>query len=304
MTPRVAAVIVTWNRLRLLRRLVRALEDATVSPDVVVVVDNASDDGTAQWLHEWSSAMPLRVVALPENTGGAGGFHEGIRAALAENVDLLWLMDDDGLPMPDCLERLLEGRDGWDLWGPLVVAEDDPGRLCFPVRLPRSKRVVRSVEDAAVVAHDGVIADVVIPFNGVLMTPALAEEIGLPRREFFIWGDDVEYLWRARRSGARVATLVGPRFHHPATDDLGSPMAFGLATYNHSPSELKHYCLVRNNVTNLASYRGWWAVGAFLLKTLWFYSVTRPSPSRLRLSLSAALAAARGDFSGHRRFLS
>ena len=303
MTPRVAAVIVTWNRLRLLRRLVRSLEDATVRPAVVVVVDNASEDGTAQWLRAWDSALPLRVVSLPENTGGAGGFHAGIRAALAEDVDLLWLMDDDGLPTPDCLERLLERR-GWDLWGPLVVAEGDPRQLCFPIRLPGRRHVVRTVAEAAAAAERGAIADVVIPFNGVLMTPSLAERIGLPRREFFIWGDDVEYLWRARRSGARVATLVGARFHHPATDELGSPMAFGLTTYNHTPSELKHYCLVRNNLTNLVRYRGWWAAGAFLLKTAWFYSLTRPSPARLRLSLSAAVAAARGDFTGHRRFLS
>ncbi|HEX4977483.1 MAG TPA: glycosyltransferase, partial [Nocardioides sp.] len=160
MTPRVAAVIVTWNRLGLLRRLVRALEDASVRPDVLVVVDNASDDGTAQWLGAGESVLPMRVVSLAENTGGAGGFHEGIRAALDEDADLLWLMDDDGLPTPDCLERLLERRDEWDLWGPLVVAEDDPARLCFPIRLPGRRHVVRTVDEASAAAGQAVIADV------------------------------------------------------------------------------------------------------------------------------------------------
>ena len=88
-----------------------------------------------------------------------------------------------------------------------------------------------------------------------------------------------------------------------ATDDLGTPMAFGRTTYNHSPSDLKHYCMVRNNITNLREYVGVLGVVAFLVKTVWFYSLTRPSLRRLRLSAEAAAAARRGDFTGHQRFL-
>jgi rhamnopyranosyl-N-acetylglucosaminyl-diphospho-decaprenol beta-1,3/1,4-galactofuranosyltransferase len=61
--------------------------------------------------------------------------------------------------------------------------------------------------------------------------------------------------------------------------------------------------MVRNNVVNLRTYVGVLGVLAFLVKTAWFYTFTRPQPARLRLSLEALVAAARGDFSGHRRFL-
>ena len=97
--------------------------------------------------------------------------------------------------------------------------------------------------------------------------------------------------------------MVPSRFLHPATDDLGTPMMFGRTTYNHSPSELKHYCMVRNNVTNLREYVGVLGVLAFLVKTVWFYCFTRPSAHRLRLSLDALRAALRRDFTGHERFL-
>ena len=113
-------------------------------------------------------------------------------------------------------------------------------------------------------AKDGVIEGIVIPFNGVLVTRALVEKIGPVREEFFIWGDDVEFRLRAERAGARIATVVDSHFLHPATDDLGTPMMFGRTTYNHSPSDLKHYCMARNNVVNLRDYRGWLAVLAFL----------------------------------------
>ena len=138
-----------------------------------------------------------------------------------------------------------------------MLAEQDPSRLCFPIRLPGRATVVHRMAEVELAARDGVIADVVIPFNGVLVTRDLVERIGTPREEFFIWGDDVEYLWRARQAGARTGTVVAARFLHPATDDLGTPMAFGRTTYNHSPSDLKHYCMARNNLVNLRDYRGW-----------------------------------------------
>ena len=115
------------------------------------------------------------------------------------------------------------------------MAEHDPARLCFPIRLPGRSTVVHRLADVERAARDGLLEDVVIPFNGVLVTRELVERIGLPREEFFIWGDDVEYLWRARKAGARIATVVAARFLHPATDDLGTPMVFGRTTYNHSP---------------------------------------------------------------------
>jgi rhamnopyranosyl-N-acetylglucosaminyl-diphospho-decaprenol beta-1,3/1,4-galactofuranosyltransferase len=143
----------------------------------------------------------------------------------------------------------------------------------------------------------------VIPFNGVLVTRALVEQIGLPRAEFFIWGDDHEYRLRAEAAGARIATVVGAHVRHPSVGDLGAPMMFGRTTYNHSPSDLKHYCMARNNLVNLRDYRGWPAALAFVAKTAWFYSFTRPTPARLLLSARAMLAGLRGDFTGHRRYL-
>jgi rhamnopyranosyl-N-acetylglucosaminyl-diphospho-decaprenol beta-1,3/1,4-galactofuranosyltransferase len=303
--PRVAVVVVTWNRADLVERILRAVDAQTHRPEVVVVVDNASTDTTPQVLDRLADDLTVRldVLRLPRNTGGAGGFHAGLERALATDAELFWLMDDDGLPPADCLESLLPALERHDFVGPAVVAEGDPTRLCFPIRLPGTARVVHRLDDVERAATDGVLPEVVIPFNGVLLTRDLVERIGTPREEFFIWGDDVEYLWRARRAGARVATVVGSHFAHPATDDLGTPMMFGRTTYNHSPSDLKHYCMARNNVVNLRDYVGWLGVLAFLVKTVWFYLFTRPSGPRLALSARAALAGVRHDFTGHERFL-
>lgn len=298
--PRVVAVVVTFNRLALLQRLLARLRQLPELAEILVV-DNFSSDGTGEWLVGTSSEKVL-ARTLTENRGGAGGFHDGFAWALERDADLVWLMDDDGIPDTDCLATLL-ARPDLDFWGPAVLAEQDPSRLCFPIRLPGGARVVHAMSAVERAARDGLIPDVVIPFNGVLVTRELALRIGLPRAEFFIWGDDVEYLWRAREAGARVATVVDAHFLHPATDDLGTPMMWGRTTYNHSASDLKHYCMARNNLLNLRKYRGWPQALAFVVKTVWFYAVTRPQPSRIRLSAQAMRAGLRGDFTGHRRFV-
>jgi rhamnopyranosyl-N-acetylglucosaminyl-diphospho-decaprenol beta-1,3/1,4-galactofuranosyltransferase len=300
---RIAAVVVTFNRLDLLRLLVVTLAE-TDGLDEILVVDNASTDGTAEWLRSAEAGNDrLHARLLTDNTGGAGGFHEGLRWAVERGADLVWLMDDDGLPEPGCLKTLLAFDGALDFWGPVVVDEADPERLVFPIRLPGGTRVVHAMDDVRAAAADGLIRGIVIPFNGVLLTRALVQEIGLPRAEFFIWGDDHEYRLRAERSGARIGTVVDARVRHPSVGSLGTPMAFGRTTYNHTPSDLKHYCMARNNLVNLREYGGRLHAAAFVAKTLWFYTFTRRDPGRLRLSVEAWRAARRGDFSGHRRFL-
>lgn len=298
-SPRVLAVVVTFNRLPLLRRLVPRLQQ-TSGLAGILVVDNASSDGTAEWL---AGQDGVEALVLAENSGGAGGFHHGLAAALERDADLVWLMDDDGLPDEGCLDTLLAHRGALDFWGPLVVDEAEPDRLVFPIRLPGGTRTVRQLDDVRHAATDGLIRDVVIPFNGVLVTRDLVERIGLVREEFFIWGDDHEYRLRAERAGARIATVTDAVVRHPSVGELGTPMAWGRTTYNHSPSDLKHYCMARNNLLNLRTYKGPAHAAAFVAKTAWFYTVTRPSRRRLGLSARAMLDGLRGDFTGHRRLL-
>jgi rhamnopyranosyl-N-acetylglucosaminyl-diphospho-decaprenol beta-1,3/1,4-galactofuranosyltransferase len=300
--PRIVAVVVTYNRLALLRRLLERLASVP-RIDEVVVVDNASTDGTREWLADLDPFGAVVPLPLDHNGGGAGGFQAGLAEAIARGADLVWLMDDDGLPDRDCLDLLLEHDGELDLWGPLVVDEDRPDRLVFPIRLPGRAKVVHRLDDVRRAAKDGLIREVVIPFNGVLVTRELVARIGLVRGEFFIWGDDHEYRLRAEESGARIATVVEAIVRHPAVGDLGTPMAFGRTTYNHSPSDLKAYCMARNNLVNLRRYRGNAHAAAFVAKTVWFYTLTRRDPARLRLSIQAMRDGLRGDFTGHERFL-
>ena len=145
---RIVAVVVTFNRLEMLQRQLQRLAEVP-ELDEVLVVDNASTDGTGEWLR----TQPVTAETLAENTGGAGGFSHGLERAVESGADLVWLMDDDGLPEPDCLKLLLE-REDLDFWGPAVLAAQDPtgsaSRSGCPAaprsstRWPRSRRPRRT----------------------------------------------------------------------------------------------------------------------------------------------------------------
>ena len=91
---------------------------------------------------------------------------------------------------------------------------------------------------------------------------------------------------------------------HPATDDLGTPMMFGRTTYNHSPSDLKHYCMARNNLVNLRDYRGSLArAGVRGQDGVVLLVHPAAARARLRLSRPGDVGGLRGDFTGHERYL-
>ena len=137
--PRVIAVVVTYNRRDLLLEALAAVHAQTRAPDAVIVVDNASTDGTGAAVRAQFPAVQL--AELTRNTGGAV---ERPRHAVGEPAgaaDLIWLMDDDTVPEPGALEALLAARDRHPAPPPALVASRvlwTDGRA-HPMNTPRTK---------------------------------------------------------------------------------------------------------------------------------------------------------------------
>lgn len=300
------AVVVTFNRKELLLRTLNGLYEQTLSVHTVIIIDNASTDGTTELLkHAGYLDKPnLLYRKLATNTGGAGGFYEGIKTAHESGVDWIWLMDDDGYPLPTCLETLLKYQDRYDFYGPLVLSDQDKMSLSFPITLPTTKKVIRNKDQLeAISLNKNILVDVLIPFNGVLLRASLVSTIGYPLAKFFIWGDDIEYTKRAKQAGARIATITDIEFYHPTAPSLGTSMFFGKMQFNDTDSKIKLYCLCRNNTANLKKYHGNSYALLFGIKAIWFYSFTRPSLKKLKLSLYGLYAGWFNDFSKHHQFI-
>jgi len=101
---KVIAVIVTYNRQKLLSNCVTALKNQTRKVDNILVINNGSTDETSNWLKKQKTIEHISQ----ENVGSAGGFYTGIKTAFEKGYNWIWLMDDDGFPKEDALEKLLE----------------------------------------------------------------------------------------------------------------------------------------------------------------------------------------------------
>ncbi len=200
--PRVVAVVVTWNRLELLRESLAAVLGQSRAPDAVIVVDNASTDGTAEAVRAGFPAV--RLAALARNTGGAGGFAYGLALALADAADLVWLMDDDTVPEPGALRALLDARSQAGRADPPVLLASrviwTDGRA-HPMNTPRPKPfATRSQRRRAAAA--GCVPIRSASFVSILVDAAACRQRGLPQADYFLWNDDFEFTMRLLRGQA------------------------------------------------------------------------------------------------------
>ena len=191
----VAAVVVTYNRLPLLRQCLAALAAQTAQELTIFLVDNASTDGTAEAVAEM--ALPNLVYRnTGKNLGGAGGFAYGVREAALAGYDALWLMDDDTLPTPTALEALLQadrnlqGQYGW--LSSRALAPDGTDQ---PMNLQR----VTPYKDLPGFDSERIPA-VMASFVSLFLRTETVRRYGLPIAEFFIWSDDWEYTRRISRA--------------------------------------------------------------------------------------------------------
>lgn len=236
MSPVVAAVVVTFRRQELLTEALTALRSQSRVPDRVIVVDNASGDGTPELVR--ARFPETELLELPVNTGGAGGFAAGIAHALTGEADLLWLLDDDTVPEPGALKALLAAEPGGGSDAPVLVASRvvwTDGRD-HPMNTPRRKPRASSSELALAEAVNGYPIRSA-SFVSVLIDARHVRERGLPIADYFLWNDDFEFTMRILRGRRGLLCRDSVVVHKTAT--------FGSTDADPGP---RFYYEVRNKV--------------------------------------------------------
>ena len=214
MSATIAVVLVTYNRQHLLAECLHALLSQTRLPDRIILIDNASTDGTAEWLQAegYTDHPKISYLRLPENRGGAGGFHAGVQQGFHQGYDWFWLMDDDASPQSDALERLLDSQpQPSDLYGSTAIASNDPQRrLCWPVATSDGMLLECQTD-----LKEPLIEIQVLTFLGLLIHSRVVQQIGLPDTTMFLAGDDIDYCERAKKAGARLFLISNSILYHP-----------------------------------------------------------------------------------------
>lgn len=245
---RICAVIVTYNRSTLLSRCLRAVKDQTKKLDEIIVIDNASSDDTQSVV--LNSFSDVNYIRLPENIGGAGGFYTGMKKAYDAGYDYIWLMDDDGFPGLQCLSALVEvvfKNKEYEYLAPLVLDQDEKKNLAFGL-LKNGNKITTTNQAKSTANSLGVIEGVSNPFNGVLLSRKAIQKVGYPIKEFFIWGDEVDYERRIKKGKICFGTRVDAYFYHPVPQGRFTKLFFGLGTVSISGNNFLDFYRYRNQI--------------------------------------------------------
>jgi GT2 family glycosyltransferase len=256
-TGSVASVTIAFNGADVLSTQLDALRRQSHPVDEVIVVDNASSDGTLPMLR--ARYPDVTILNLSTNAGVGGGYAEGLSyAAIHKKYDWIWLLDQDSVPRCDALERLLQSLDMVD------SNRENIGILASLPILPETKTVYpgsvwlngshRKAPDPGLSPISFV--DAVIS-SGSLVRREAIEKAGLPRADFFMDFVDLEHCLRLRRHGYKIAVVRDSVLDHA----IGSPRHISLplgtrAWRDHVP--WREYYKARNEVFTIWNYYPGW----------------------------------------------
>lgn len=187
------AFIVTYNRLNLLKKTVDCLRKQTHQIKQIIVINNSSTDGTEEWLLTQDDLF----IITQENSGGAGGFHTGVKYCYEQGADWIWMMDDDVFPDRICLETLFKYTIHSGCLQPLRYYSDDKLVVWYKYfSLERKKEFkydnISLFNKEFSFVNSGC-------FEGMLINRNIVDKIGFPDKRFFIAGDDTIYGYLANR---------------------------------------------------------------------------------------------------------
>jgi len=267
MSDKVCAVVVSYNRKDLLIECLDALRKQTRPLQGIYIVDNASTDNTPDLLFEkryirklppqdiaetveeefqiesfvYSAPIKIYYTRMPENTGSAGGFYEGTKRAYEKGFDWIWCMDDDTIPQEDALNNLIKKANELKdinvgfLSSKVLWTDGTPHIMNIPAIKPLIDGIPFNLYE-----DKGVLLIKSASFVSLLVSKDVVRKAGFPIKEFFIWGDDVEYTLRITEKGF-LGLYVGESIVFHKTKTNYSSKEIGV-------SDRRFYYRIRNRL--------------------------------------------------------
>lgn len=266
-----ATVIVTYNRLQLLKECIHAVQAQTYKINKIIVVDNASTDGTYEWLEE-NRTQDMIIIHQEKNGGGAAGYYYGLEYAANHKMDWILLIDDDAILERDFLEKIygeMINRTGSDsnvlaYSGTVKSAGEiscfhrgyNRGRLLYRrFNVPEEKYLDRTFEyDYA-------------SFCGLMVSGKVIEVIGLPEKNYFIWFDDTEYSLRLRKI-SRIVNVSSAVLDHRTEENQRNKRGW------------KEYYGIRNKIDMVKKHYG--KLALFIVVVKEYFCIIRDAGKDLR----------------------
>lgn len=257
---KICAIVVTYNRKDVLVSCLKALKNQKYKDFDILIVDNASTDGTFEEIRCFLSDE-IKYINTGANLGGAGGFYFGMKHAYSNGYDWLWIMDDDVIPMTNALAELVEHLKYVKKVSFLASAvySKNGDAMNTPEISKYSTNGYRFWYDKL---EYGMVRLMHATFVSLLINCDAIQKCGLPCKDYFIWGDDTEYTMRIIGKYGAAYIVGSSKVTHMRT------LTSNLSIFKENNiSRIKmYYYLVRNTLLNTKTYFGENAYKNFLKK--------------------------------------
>lgn len=253
----IGVIIVTFNRLEKLKIALQSFEAQISKPQYIIVVNNASTDGTKEFLTKWKqekSDYEREVYTNNTNEGGSGGFYRGFTLALQKDAEWIWASDDDAFPEETALaeaEKYIKSIDATN-YSAICGCVINNGIIDVVHRKNIYQKGLRIIEESV---DEREYSKKSFPINafsyvGAIISKNKMRQVGVTKKDYFIWFDDNEHALRLSAVG-KIDCVPSIRIHH---DDAGSQTALWKAYYgmrnkidmfrkNFSPLSVELFCV-------------------------------------------------------------
>lgn len=214
-----AIVIVTYNRVDLLRECIAHAAKQTIPPESIIIVDNASTDDTKTYLQTLNKEEGIDIISLSQNIGGAGGFAVGMERALQKNAVCVLMIDDDAILAENYMEKILAARNKHPQYKAFAGTVETNGEIdTFHRRnLQKVGLLMKNVQEEDY-RQDYFTCDIA-SFCGMVADTDLIRQMGLPHAEYFIFFDDTEYSLRIRQV-SRFLVITDAKLEHKKKEKI------------------------------------------------------------------------------------
>lgn len=244
----------SYNSADVLPDFLRCMTTQTHREYLLFVVDNASKDTTEHILRKCADER-LRIIANPDNRGVAEGNNQGIRAALDAGCQSVLLINNDTEFESTLIAQLDEGLDRYcvDMVCPKMLYYHEPKRIWAaggelqPWLGYRSRHFGLLAEDDG--TYDTPITITYIPTCCVLLRSTVIRTIGLMDPLYFVYLDDVDFMYRAYKAGLKLMYLPNISLLHKVGGSTGGengPFYVRFSTRNRVYYLLKHFGIIRS----------------------------------------------------------
>ena len=233
MHPNVFLLVLNWNMPDDTIECVRSLQAQDYDNFTIVIIDNASEDNSVSMLK--AEFSDIKVIVNKDNLGFAEGNNIGIRYALEEGADYIFILNNDLTLKKDCLRRLVTAGERMPKSGmlaPKVCYYDNPkmiNSLGTSIDWFRLRPYLGSCNQLDDGQFDEIRSADILVGCALMVKKSVIEKIGLLDKDFFMLHEDSDWCLRGLRAGYRNMVIPEAMAFHKASKTLRKFSA--LATY-------------------------------------------------------------------------